>query len=79
MNEAYASSTPSHMFHFGINGLNNMISQILKQPVLNIHFQSREKIKTTIQFLGKWVLYERSHDHNITSQHLTIHIVVGFL
>lgn len=62
-----ASSAPSHKFHFGINGMNNLMSHMPEQPVLNIQCQSRAEIKSAIQLLGQWVLYKKTQDSNIPS------------
>ena len=37
-----------HSFSFGINGMNNLISQMLDQPLLKIQFQFYAQIQTTI-------------------------------
>ena len=52
------SSTP-HNFHFRINGINNMISTMSEQLVLNVQRQSRAEVRTTIQLIAKWTCYTR--------------------
>ena len=71
------SSAP-HSFSFGINGMNNLISQMPDQAVLNIQCQSCARIKTAIQLLANWVLYKRSLDNTITSQQLALQLVARF-
>ena len=61
-----------HSLSFRINGMNNLISQISDQPVLNIQCQSRAQIQATIQLLSNWVLYKRTQDTSITGQQLAL-------
>ena len=49
LSDTYPLSFP-HSFSFGINGMNNRISQIPDQPVLNIQYQSWDQIRETIHF-----------------------------
>jgi hypothetical protein len=45
------SSARSHKFHFGIDGMNKLISQMLEQPILNIVYQKRTEICDAIHLL----------------------------
>ena len=36
MPDVSLSTTPSHRFQFGINSMNNLLSQMPEQPVLNV-------------------------------------------
>ena len=63
-----ASRPTSFKTHFGINSLNNLVSQMPDQPVLNIQCHSREDIKNAIQLLFHWTLYKRTQDSTITGQ-----------
>ena len=58
-----SNTSPSlvpHSLSFRINGMNNLISQILDQSMLNIQCQSYAQIRTTIRLLSNWVLYKRT-------------------
>ena len=68
MPDVSPSTTPSHRFQFGINSMNNLLSQMPEQPVLNIQCQTRANIKNAIQMLGQWVLYKRQQDSSLTGQ-----------
>ena len=77
MPDVNPSTTPSHRFQFGINSMNNLLSQMPEQPVLNIQCQTRADIKNAIQMLGQWVLYKKHQDSNLTGQILGTQLVVG--
>ena len=47
-----ASKASNPKFQFGVNTMNNLLSQMPDQPVLNIQCQSQNDIKTAIQMLG---------------------------
>ena len=57
--------------------MNNLLSQMLEQPVLNIQCQTRADIKNAIQMLGQWVLYKIQHDSSLTGKSLGRQLVVG--
>ena len=57
--------------------MNNLVSQIPNQPVLNMQFQPRVDIKTTIQMLGQWTLYKRTQNDTLTGQQLADQIIAG--
>ena len=61
-----ASKAPTPRLQFGINSMNNLVSQMPHQPVLNIQCQPRDDIKTAIQMLGQWMLYKRTHNDTLT-------------
>ena len=71
------SSVPRSL-SFGINGMNNLISQLPNQFVLNIQCQSHAQIRSTIQLLSNWVLYKRTQDNTITGQQLALQLVTRF-
>ena len=48
-----ASKAPNPRFQFGINTMNNLLSQMPNQHVLNIQCQSQNDIETAIQMLGQ--------------------------
>ena len=62
---------------FGIHTMNNILSQMLNQPVLNIQCQYREDIKTAIQMLGQWTLYKRTQNDSLSGQQLAGQIIAG--
>jgi hypothetical protein len=76
--EEVASSSPSNKFHFGVDSINKLISQMHEQHVLNIACQKRAKIRDAILLLGNWVTYKKTQDSTITPQHIKIQLVVGF-
>ena len=77
MRDVSPSIAPSHRFQFGMNSMNNLLSQMPKKPVLNIRGQTRADIKNAIQMLGKWVMYKTQQDSILTGQSLGTHLVVG--
>ena len=58
--------------------MNNLISQMPDQLVLNIQCQSCTQIRSAIQLLLNWVLYKRTQDNTITGQKLALQLVAGF-
>ena len=77
MRDVSPSIAPSHRFQFGMNSMNNLLSQMPKKPVLNIRCQTRADIKNAIQMLGQWVLYKIQHDSILTRQILGTQLVAG--
>ena len=61
-----ASKAPNPRFQFGINSMNNLVSQMPDQPVLNIQCQPRDDIKIAIQMLVQWTLYKRTQNDTLT-------------
>ena len=59
--------------------MNNLLSQMPDQLVLNIQCQSHNDIKTAIQMLGQWTLYKRAKDDTLTGQQLAGQIITGLL
>jgi hypothetical protein len=76
--EEVVSSVPTNKFHFNVDSLNKLISQMLEQHVLNIACQKRVEIRYVIQLLGNWVTYKKTQDPIITPQQITVQLVVGF-
>ena len=72
-----ASRAPNLKFQFGINSMNNLVSQMPEQLVLNIQCQPREDIKTAIQMLTQWVLYKRTQDDSLTGQQSAGQLIAG--
>ena len=73
-----ASQAPKFSANFGINAINNMISQMPNQPVLNIQCQSREEIGNALSLLFHWTLSKRAQDTSITGPYLASQLVAGF-
>ena len=71
------SSVPRSL-SFGINGMNNLMSQMPDQPVLNIQCQSCAQIRSVIHLLSNWVLYKITQDNTITVQKLALQLVARF-
>ena len=71
-----ASKAPNSKFQFGINTMNNLLSQMPNQHVLNIQCQSQNDIKTAIM-LGQWTLSKRTQDDTLTGQQLVGQIIAG--
>ena len=71
------SSVPCSL-SFGMNRINNLISQMPDQLVLNIQCQSSTQIRSAIQLLSNWLLYKRTQDNTITSQQLALQLVAIF-
>ena len=63
---------------FRINRMNNLISQMPHQPMLNIQCQSHAQMRTAVQLLSNWVLYKTTHDNTINFQQLALQLVAGF-
>ena len=61
-----ASKALNPRFQFGIKSMNNLVSQMPDQPVLNIQCQPRDDIKTSIQMLGQWTVYKRTQNDTLT-------------
>ena len=57
--------------------MNNLVSQMPDQPVLNIQCQPREDIKTAIQMLSQWTLYKRTQNDALIGQQLAGQIIAG--
>ena len=72
-----ASKAPNPKLQLGINSMNNLVSQMPDQPVLNIQCQPRDDIKTAIQMLGQWTLYKRTQNDTLTGQQLAGQIIAG--
>ena len=72
-----ASQAPKVKTSFGINSINNLISSMPEQPVLNIQCQTRSEIKDAITLLFHWILSKRKQDPTITCQTLAAQIVAG--
>ena len=72
-----ASKAPNPKLQFGINSMNNLVSQMPNLLVLKIQCQPRDDIKTAIQMLGQWTLYKRTHNDTLTGQQLAGQIIVG--
>ena len=77
MPDVNPSIAPSDRFQFGINSMNNLLSQMPEQPVLNIQCQTYADIENAIQMLGQWVLYKKHQDSNLTGQCLGMQLVAG--
>ena len=77
MRDVSPSIAPSHRFQFGINSMNNLLSQMPEKPILNIQCQTRADIKNAIQMLGQWFLYKIQHDSILTRQILGTQLVAG--
>ena len=74
---SHPSVAPSHIFHFGINGINNLISQMLKKLILTIECQFITKMYDSIGLPRNWVTYMKSQDPTIFAQQHVVHLIVG--
>ena len=63
--------------NLGIQGFNNLISQMLVHTVLNIKCKKISEIKEAIETLYNWAIWKKSQDYSVTPQYIAIHLVVG--